>query len=301
MTEDTMTPLPRQPWAARRPSPKSQAKRRFRIALISFQAKPPELYSVTTETAPRMPEQVVAEWDGFCPICRSMTTFRACNAWFRDHLMCMTCKGGSIPRERAVMVLLDRLRPNWRHLAIHESSPAPRGVSVLLAESCRAYTPTQFFPGWPVGLEHHGVRCENIEAQTFPDETFDIVVTQDVMEHVFHPRLAYAEIHRTLRPGGLYLHTTPIYSDKALTERKADQTADGRVIYLAPPEYHGNPVDEGGALVTFHFGRDLPDLIPSWSPFSVEVVKFNDKTHGIVGEFTEVIACTKFGTRAGSG
>ena len=62
-------------------------------------------------------------------------------------------------------------------------------------------------------------------------------------------------------------------------------------MHLMPPEYHGNPIDDAGSLVTFRFGRDLAALIADWAPYSVKITRFNDKHHGIVGEFTEVIAC----------
>ena len=41
------------------------------------------------------------------------------------------------------------------------------------------------------------------------------------------------------------------------TERRASRAADGSVRHHAEPEYHGNPVDPQGSLVTWHFGYDL--------------------------------------------
>ena len=55
-----------------------------------------------------------------------------------------------------------------------------------------------------------GRDARTFEVQTFKSETFDLVVTQDVMEHVFRPDLVYQEIHRKLRQGGFYIHTAPI-------------------------------------------------------------------------------------------
>jgi ubiquinone/menaquinone biosynthesis C-methylase UbiE len=45
------------------------------------------------------------------------------------------------------------------------------------------------------------------EAQSFPAESFDIVVTQDVFENLFAPDRAIKEIARTLRPGGAHIMT----------------------------------------------------------------------------------------------
>lgn len=213
----------------------------------------------------------ISSWRGFCPICKRDTVFEARGTWFRDNLICTTCPGGSIPRERAVMVVLDDLVPDWRQMAIHESSPCGRGVSVILAHECSGYVQTQYFRNIQVGSIERGVRCENLEKQTFADEKFDIVITQDVMEHVFAPDQAYREIFRTLKPGGLYIHTTPIYKGKIKSERRASLNSDGSVQQIAEPEYHGNPIDKLGSLVTFHYGYDLGDLITEWTPFEVEI------------------------------
>jgi SAM-dependent methyltransferase len=233
----------------------------------------------------------IAEWTGFCPICQQAVTFRARDSWFRDHLLCTGCD--SIPRERAMVVVLNSEWPDWRSLRIHESSPVDRGISRLLRLNCRGYQPTQFFPGIALGTTHNNCRCEDLERQTFKDGSLDLVITQDVMEHVFDPAAAYREIHRTLRPGGAYIHTTPIYKDRTESIRCAELLADGSVRHLMEPEYHGNPVDPNGSLVTFRWGYDLADRIAEWTPFDVEVRRFHDRRHGIVAEFSEVIICRK--------
>ncbi len=236
---------------------------------------------------------IVASWAGFCPICLQQTRFTARDPWFREHLLCETCAGGSIPRERALMLVIRELLPNWAELDIHESSPAPRGVSPLLRTCAAGYVPTHFWPGVQLGTLHDGIRCENLEAQTFPPESFDLVITQDVMEHVFDPERAYAEIYRTLRPGGHHIHTTPIYKSLEHTRQMARLGDDGEITYLAEPEYHGNPISGEGSLVTFRYGYDLADRIAQWAPFDVEIRRFADRTHGIVAEFTEVVVCAK--------
>jgi hypothetical protein len=151
---------------------------------------------------------IIAEWSGFCPICAKKVVFRADDAWFRDHLLCCSC--GSIPRERAVMLVIDDVAPDWRRMRIHECSPVERGTSVRLRNECAAYVGTQLFPGIRPGCMRDGFRCEDLQQQTFGEGSFDLVITQDVMEHVFEPRLAYREIWRTLVPGGMHIHTTPI-------------------------------------------------------------------------------------------
>ena len=43
----------------------------------------------------------------------------------------------------------------------------------------------------------------------FDDNTFDLVVSNQVFEHVQNPDVAFAEIRRVLKPGGLSLHVFP--------------------------------------------------------------------------------------------
>jgi len=45
----------------------------------------------------------------------------------------------------------------------------------------------------------------------YPDESFDIVLSHDVLEHVEDPRVSVGEIRRVLRPGGLSVNVFPVY------------------------------------------------------------------------------------------
>ena len=125
--------------------------------------------------------------------------------------------------------------------------------------------------------------------------TFDLVLTLDVMEHVFDPAKVYAEIWRTLKPGGCYLHTFPIRKDLVQAcAPLAKLTPDGTIKHLTEhPEYHGNPIDSKGSLVTHDYGYDISKAIAQWAPFDVRISRFWDETHGVIGEYTEAVVCRK--------
>lgn len=221
-----------------------------------------------------------------CPICESEQDFTIWSAHFRDHFLCDGCENHSIPRERALALVVKRLFPMWRGLTIHESSPGKRGFSAQLRKECPGYIATQFFPGQPLGQKVNGFRNENLEGQTFADASFDIVITQDVMEHVNDFPAALRDIHRTLRPGGAHVFTTPTYPDP-----KTVQWAwyrDGQIEWFHEPEYHGNPVDKKGSPVTFHYGQDFPELIEEHCGLGTEVIRIHDFSRGIAGPMNEV-------------
>src|SRR5262249_52097280 len=51
--------------------------------------------------------------------------------------------------------------------------------------------------------------CAGAEALPFPDDAFDRVVADAVLEHVWEQHVSLAECHRVLQPGGYVFLTTP--------------------------------------------------------------------------------------------
>ncbi|HTF21908.1 MAG TPA: methyltransferase domain-containing protein [Chryseolinea sp.] len=52
---------------------------------------------------------------------------------------------------------------------------------------------------------------EDIQRLTFEDQTFDVIVSCETIEHVPHPMKALEEIYRALKPGGKFILTCPNY------------------------------------------------------------------------------------------
>jgi SAM-dependent methyltransferase len=226
---------------------------------------------------------------GFCPICETNVEFEKRHDWLRDHLLCVRCR--SIPRWRALArVLLDHF-PDWRAAKLHESSPGGP-LSWKLSQECAGYVSSHFFPDVPRGQVHNGHRSEDLEAQTFPDGAFDLVVTSDVFEHVLDPAAGFREVARTLAPGGAHVFTVPWYYRKP-TQVRAVRETDGRIRHIAPPDYHGNPIDASGSLVVTEWGHDLCDFIYRHSGLTTTVIRIRDWSEGIDGEFREVFVSSK--------
>lgn len=231
----------------------------------------------------------VKQYGGFCPICQKKTTFQATDNWFRGSLTCVSCPNGSVPRERALALVLEETLPNWRDLKIHECSPINRGISVKLKREGKDLVQTQYYPDLPRGSTAREYRSEDLQKLTFPANTFDLFISLDVMEHIPDPKAAIHEIWRTLKPGGYMLCTWPVrkYQVEAM-DRRVQFNEDGTLTHLKPEEWHGNPISSAGALVTVDYGYDIHQALAQWGHFDVRVYRFSDRTHGILGEYTEV-------------
>ena len=121
---------------------------------------------------------------------------------------------------------------------------------------------------------------QDLQALTFPDDSFDLVVTQDVMEHVVDPDRAFAEIARVLRPDGIHLFTVPLHANPT----KVRVATDGTL--LAPAEYHADPsAPDQGTLVVREWGHD----IVRHCGLHTQVIHFDDARRGLRGEHLDVL------------
>lgn len=228
---------------------------------------------------------------GFCPCCEQDVIFSSKNSWLRDHFKCSNCK--SIPRERALMLTINKYYPNWKELTIHESSPVNRGHSINLKNHAKNYLETQYYVNEPLGKLVKGVRNENLENQTFKDEFFDLVITSDVMEHIFEPEKAFKEIHRTLKKGGAHIFSVPLINKHRKTQRWANKEKNGEPIFLFTPEWHGNPIDKKGSPVTMHWGYDIIDFIKKYTNADSCIEYIDNLDFGIRAEYIEIIVARK--------
>ena len=164
-----------------------------------------------------------------------------------------------------------------------------------MREQCKKYIATQYDLEVKFGKSHptNGCRSEDLEKQTFTDNLFDLVVTQDVMEHVFNPENVFREIHRTLKKGGAHIFTTPIIRKEKASLCRAEMLADRSIRNIYPPEYHGNPLSNEGSLVTWDWGNDIKQIATNATGSKIEIIACHDLKMGIEGKYLDVIVQKK--------
>lgn len=255
-----------------------------------FQRVKQKVHRETAGLSTWLKESRLEKNEGYCNICESATTFIIYDSWLRDNYRCKKCQ--SIPRNRAIRNALDKFAPNWKELQIHESSPGGL-FSDLLRKQCPGYSTSHYYKDVPHGQYKGPHRSEDLTALTFADHTFDIVISCDVFEHVFNPDKAYAEIARVLKPGGMHIFTLPWIPAHATSSPRAELNAAGEIVYLKEAEYHGNPIDSKGSLVTHDWGRDIADFIYTSSRMTTTIYLEIDRAKGLDAKMLEVFISRK--------
>jgi SAM-dependent methyltransferase len=130
------------------------------------------------------------------------------------------------------------------------------------------------------GERMNGIRHEDVMNLSFPNASFDLIVSNDVLEHIPDPERALRECFRVLKPGGTVLATFPFHAANDTTRVRA-RLVGSSIEHLLPPQYHGNPVSSDGSLVFQDFGWDLLDLMRSagFSPAACEVYVSDEFGH----------------------
>jgi SAM-dependent methyltransferase len=165
-------------------------------------------------------------------------------------------------RLRAVLHMLTEMKVCQDHWTPRiYGSEALTPFALLLRGRFARYIGSEYAPSEEDRARIYPVPHQDITNLTFPDGGFDLVVSNEVLEHVPSLERAFSEIARVLAPGGVLLATFPFAYFAEDTQVRAVLREDGTVSHLCEPEYHGNPMDpEGGSLVFQVPGWDVLPL-----------------------------------------
>lgn len=203
-----------------------------------------------------------------CYVCGNNDNFHTQNGFSLREACCLACGASRRTSDLARCIIhefgehdclsLRQYIPSIPELKIYEAQADGALHKVLM--DLPGYVCSEFLVGVaPGALSKDGVRCENLEALTFPDNSFDLVVTQDVFEHIAEPIVGFREIARVLRPGGKHIFTVPVHEGRKTVVRV--DTQSGKPVFCLPKVYHGDPLRPSGCLVYTDFGDDIPQIL----------------------------------------
>jgi glycosyltransferase involved in cell wall biosynthesis/SAM-dependent methyltransferase len=204
---------------------------------------------------------------GFCAVCGVMSSFNTSFMYayetsedgqpipnWREHLDCETC-GFSNKIRAAMHVFFGWIKPKiTKSVYITEqTTPLFRWLKAKLGNVVGSeYLGNEV----PLGAELNGLRNEDLTRLTFADESFDYILSFDVLEHVSDDIAALQQIYRSLKPGGTFLFSAPFSKDRAQKVIHAKMGSNDGTEHLMAPEYHGNVVEDG-AVCSRYFAWDV--------------------------------------------
>ncbi|CAB4922149.1 unannotated protein [freshwater metagenome] len=142
-----------------------------------------------------------------CPVCDAQGRFTPAGSPPRLGVVCLGC--GSYERHR-LLALADRELGLFARRRILHFAPEPAIRSHIGAQSPASYV-TADLSG--VGVD----RAEDVEATSFPDDAFDVVVISHVLEHVSDDARALRELTRITGPGGQIVIMIPVVDGRPET------------------------------------------------------------------------------------
>lgn len=233
---------------------------------------------------------------GRCVLCGKPTLYFLIDApeTIRNHATCVRCGSSSRHRHLALCVIREfagrgirglsdfRMHGDIRILNASSGSPVAKALGETPNVIC-----SEYFDGAKPGQAVGGVRNEDLQNLTFADASLDLILTEDVFEHLPDADRGFREVHRVLKPGGLHVFTIPYRFDRR-TENLFDMR-DGKPVLREPIEYHGDP--KRGQIPAFtRFGTDLPDRLEAMGfATRIEIGRYADnERYGTWDSFTFV-------------
>ncbi|MBC7717586.1 MAG: class I SAM-dependent methyltransferase, partial [Pseudorhodobacter sp.] len=106
------------------------------------------------------------------------------------------------------------------------------------------------------GSTSPNVPSQDLTALSYVDNSFDVVITADTLEHVPDIDRALREIHRVLRRGGTHVFSLPVVWGRATRQRATLER--GTLTHHLPPSYHGVSAEGKSDFLVFNeFGKDF--------------------------------------------
>lgn len=113
-------------------------------------------------------------------------------------------------------------------------------------------TETVHRPDRPPGSRIDGRINQDMSRLTFEDDSFDLAVHSETLEHLLEYDRALDEVRRVLKPGGIQVYTIPLLFSR-VTRQRMVRDASGRLVSRLPPSFHGC---EREFPVIWEFGGD---------------------------------------------
>lgn len=235
-----------------------------------------------------------------CAICRMSNRQRLIATLMMQHLQSTTARKDVYLMERTTPLYQWTIKQLGSHRIVGSEYFGDKYQPSEIIKAWRYHVPFNSAQ-WLNAIRHRaklfysmlgGVQHEDVTRLSFESESLDLIISNDVLEHIPNPKTAFSECARVLRTGGVMLATFPFYVDIDSSITRAS-IANGELLNLLPPMYHGNPVSSGGSLVFTDFGWDVIEHLKQAGFSEVTIKGYSSAEFGHLGGVQIIFYSTK--------
>jgi SAM-dependent methyltransferase len=141
-------------------------------------------------------------------------------------------------------------------------------------------------------LKYVNSSYQDLTKITYDDDSFDFIMCNHTLEHIFKYDLSIKEMYRTLKPGGHLIITVPIHLDIKENIPIAILGEHGEIQWVGDPSYHGS--DSFKHAVFWEFGLEFLHSIKKMCFNSIITIeKYIDHSIGIFNQGQYIIRIVK--------
>lgn len=224
-------------------------------------------------------------YEGFCQCCGTEQEFIDEQKPLRENFLCSSC--GASMRERLLAEAFVTSFGNGRYMDLSLLIANTNFSDLKILEIGFSGSIRKLLSRLP--NYHHcycfnreekksELRFENLESLSFNDQSFDIVLTSEIMDKVREPFVVFDEVHRVLKPGGCHIFSVPSNLPLNLETNPRVEINHFGDQHLMSPRFSGD--GRGGKCLVYNdFGSDLFERIDSlgFKTLSLRGESINDK------------------------
>jgi SAM-dependent methyltransferase len=217
---------------------------------------------------------------GICNLCGSLVV-QVNKSYFGTR--CVNCRSTQI--HRAVGFVIESLSVPTTFTYELSSRGA---LHKYLKTKVENFYYSEYFDDVPLGLMKNSVVCQDVQNLLLNKESFDLVTSTEVFEHVPDDIRGFSEIYRVLKNNGYFIFTVP-FSDIPATIERCYLQPDGTIKHNLEPEYHGDQIRGQQRVLTFrNYGLDIIQRLSNCG-FLAEIHTVNSKRN-VINDQKVVIA-----------
>ena len=196
-----------------------------------------------------------------CIVCNRFFFFFVTDKNLRETCYCRSCNSSNRQRQISYVLiksLLDK-NPVFSSLKgiitrddISIYNTESKGAVHDILRKMKNYTCSEYFGGnYASGDYVNGLLHQDLQSLSFNDNSFDVVLSTEVFEHIPDAYDAFKEVYRVLKRGGRHIFTVPFDAAVFKDSVKALIDESGQIKYLADPEYHTDILRPGEGILVY--------------------------------------------------